>query len=71
MKILFASSEAVPFAASGGLADVVGSLPKAIKAKGHECCVVIPLYKAIKPELSSELEFVKNITVDVSWRKQF
>ena len=71
MKILFASSEAVPFAASGGLADVVGSLPKAIKAKGHECCVVIPLYKAIKPELSSELEFVKNITVDVSWRKQY
>ena len=32
MKILFAASEAVPFAASGGLADVAGSLPKAIKS---------------------------------------
>jgi len=43
MKILFAASEAVPFAASGGLADVIGSLPKAIKNKRHDCRVVIPL----------------------------
>ena len=47
MKILFAASEAVPFAASGGLADVAGSLPKAIASKGHECCVVIPKYRDI------------------------
>lgn len=71
MKILFAASEAVPFAASGGLADVVGSLPKAIAKKGHECAVVIPLYKAIKPEMREEMTFVTNITVDVSWRKQY
>lgn len=71
MKILFASSEAVPYAASGGLADVVGSLPKAISAKGHECAVVIPLYQSIKPELRGDMEFVTNITVDVSWRKQY
>ena len=36
MKILFAASEAVPFAASGGLADVIGSLPIAINEKGHD-----------------------------------
>lgn len=71
MKILFAASEAVPYAASGGLADVTGSLPKAISAQGHSCAVVIPLYKAIKPELREEMEFVTNITVDVSWRKQY
>ena len=71
MKILFAASEAVPFAASGGLADVVGSLPKAIKSKRHDCRVVIPLYKAIKPEFREEMVFVTNITVDVSWRKQY
>ncbi|MDE5769750.1 MAG: glycogen/starch synthase, partial [Oscillospiraceae bacterium] len=46
MNILFAASEAVPFAASGGLADVIGSLPNAIHNKGHECRVVIPLYKS-------------------------
>lgn len=71
MKILFTASEAVPYAASGGLADVVGSLPKAIQAAGHECCVVIPLYKSISPELREKMTFVKNITVDVSWRKQY
>lgn len=71
MNILFAASEAVPYAASGGLADVIGSLPKAIKGKGHECRIVIPLYKAIPDELRKRMKFVVNITVDVSWRKQY
>lgn len=71
MNILFAASEAVPFAASGGLADVVGSLPKSINAKGHQCSVVMPLYSAISKQMRSEMIFVNNITVDVSWRKQY
>ena len=71
MKILFAASEAVPFAASGGLADVIGSLPKAIKNKRHDCRVVIPLYKSVSPELREKMVFLTNITVDVSWRKQY
>lgn len=71
MKILFASSEAVPYAASGGLADVVGTLPKAIGSKGHDCSVVIPLYKSIKQELRDEMNLITTITVDVSWRKQY
>ena len=37
MNILFAASEALPYAASGGLADVAGSLPAAIVDKGHDC----------------------------------
>ena len=41
MRILYAASEALPFAASGGLADVAGSLPKALCAAGHETCVVM------------------------------
>lgn len=71
MKILFAASEAVPYAASGGLADVVGSLPKAISARDHDCRVVIPLYKSITPEFRRKMKFITNITVDVSWRKQY
>ena len=71
MNILFASSEAVPYVASGGLADVAGSLPKAVKVKGNECRIVIPLYKDISEELRREMKFIKNITVDVSWRKQY
>lgn len=71
MKILFAASEARPFAASGGLADVVGSLPKAISEKGHDCRIVMPLYSSIKQELRENMVFLTNITVDVSWRKQY
>ena len=45
MNILYCSSEALPFAASGGLADVAGSLPRAINEEGgHECRVVMPYY---------------------------
>ena len=73
MNILFAASEAVPFAASGGLADVAGSLPREISRKGHNCAVVMPLYSAITEDMRIQygLEFVTNITVDVSWRKQY
>ena len=71
MNILFAASEAVPYAASGGLADVVGSLPKKICAKGHDCRIVIPLYKATGEEFRKEMTQITTITVDVSWRKQY
>ena len=51
MKILYAASEALPYIASGGLADVAGSLPRALNEAGHDCRVVMPLYSAIKWEL--------------------
>jgi starch synthase len=56
MRILYVASEAVPFAKTGGLADVVGSLPKSIKELGHEAVVIIPRYRGIRvkePPLSS------------------
>ncbi len=71
MRILYTASEALPYAASGGLADVAGSLPAALVKAGHDCRVVLPLYKSIKPELRESLRFVKNFTVDVGWRKQY
>ena len=47
MKVLFASSEAYPFAMSGGLADVAGALPKALRKRFVGCRVVLPMYSTI------------------------
>src|SRR5260370_7903945 len=45
MNIVFAASECVPFSKTGGLADVVGALPKALAALGHAVSVYLPKYK--------------------------
>ncbi|MGN0592685.1 MAG: glycogen synthase GlgA [Ruminococcus sp.] len=71
MKILFAASEALPFAASGGLADVLGSLPAAIQQMDCDCRVVMPLYRSVKPEVRNQMTYLGDVTVDVSWRKQY
>ncbi len=49
MKIAFCASEGVPYSKTGGLADVVGALPQALAANGHEIQVFLPRYRATKP----------------------
>ena len=71
MKILYTASEALPFAASGGLADVAGSLPRALNEAGDDCRVVMPKYGTIKPELLDKLTFLTNFSVPVAWRNQY
>ncbi len=59
MKILYATSEAQPFAASGGLADVAGSLPKALVEEGQECIVVMPYYvNTIKDSQKEHIRYI-------------
>lgn len=71
MKVLYATSEARPFAASGGLADVAGSLPQAIRARLVGCRVVMPLYESVPQELRDEMRFVTSFSVPVAWRRQY
>ena len=72
MKILFAASECVPFVKTGGLADVVGALPKEIrKASGADVRVILPLYKAIGQKWRDQMEHVLYFYVNLGWRHQY
>lgn len=71
MKVLYVSSEARPFAASGGLADVAGSLPAALRQRLIGCRVVMPLYEDVAPELRENMKFITSLSVPVAWRRQY
>ncbi len=71
MKVLYIASEALPFAASGGLADVAGSLPKAMRNRLVGCRVVMPLYESIPQEMRENMKFLTSLSVPVAWRRQY
>ena len=71
MKVLYVASEALPFMASGGLGDVAGSLPQALRKRLIGCRVVMPLYDGIKQELKDAMTFITSISVPVAWRRQY
>lgn len=70
LKVLLVASESAPFIKSGGLGDVVGSLPKALRKKGVDVRVVIPRHRAIKDETMQDVEFKGEFDVHLQWRKQ-
>ncbi len=71
MKILYVTSEANPYAASGGLGDVLGALPKAVADSDpdSEVGVILPLYDTMKAEFRSKLIKVKDISFKYAWRE--
>ena len=71
MKVLFCTSEALPFAATGGLGDVAGSLPQALRLRLIGCRVVMPLYEDIPQELRDNMKFLTSLSVPVAWRRQY
>ena len=68
---MFIASEANPFVGTGGLADVIGSLPKALAKKGKfDVRVVVPLYKDFAYP-KDKLTFLGSFNVELSWRNQY
>ena len=71
-KILFVASECQPFVGTGGLGDVMGSLPKAVaKNPAFDVRVAVPLYSEIHKNFRSQMKFLGSVTVALSWRKQY
>lgn len=67
-KILFAASEAVPFIKTGGLADVVGSLPKAFNKEEFDVRVVLPKYRVIPEYFHQQMEYMTNFYINLAGR---
>ena len=70
MKITYVASECAPFAASGGLGDVMGALPRAIKELNdrYEISVIIPYYDSIRNSYGDRTEKIRDISFGLSWR---
>lgn len=73
MKILYVGGEALPYASTGGLGDVLGALPAALKAYSPEDDVrmVMPLHGKISPEWREKMTKVAEFTVQLAWRCQY
>ena len=71
MKVLFVASEAAPFIKTGGLADVMGALPKALQALGVEPALVIPNYEGVGEAYKNAMETVYEGSMDLSWLNQY
>lgn len=71
-KILFVGAEAMPFAATGGLGDVLGSLPAALAATGDaDVRVILPLYGQVSAEWRAQMKTEAVFTVHLAWRKLY
>lgn len=70
MRILYVTSEASPYCASGGLGDVMGALPKYVASASEDLDVevILPLYDTMKVEYKEKLELVADISFKLSWR---
>jgi len=70
-NILFVASEGVPFIKTGGLADVVGSLPKCVDKRYFDVRVMIPKYTCIPQELRDKMVYKTSFYMDFNWKNEY
>lgn len=70
-EVLFVASESVPFIKTGGLADVVGSLPKCFNKDEFDIRVIVPKYMCMKEEFKNQLRYITHFYMDLNWRSQY
>lgn len=71
-KILYIAGEALPFASSGGLGDVIGSLPIALsEQKEDDIRVILPLYGQVTEKYRKKMKFLGSKNIQLSWRNQY
>lgn len=70
-KILFVASESVPFIKTGGLADVVGSLPKYINKEEFDVRIMLPKYLALPESYKAQMKYLTHFYMDLAWRNQY
>ena len=71
LRVLIAASECVPFVKTGGLADVIGALPKQLKALGADVRVILPKFSAIPEEFKRRMTHICDFPVPLGWRSQY
>ena len=71
MNILYVTGEAAPFCKTGGLADVSGSLPVALAARGQHVAGILPLYDTLSRQWRHQMTFRRYIYVDLAWRHEY
>ena len=70
-KVLFVASECVPFIKTGGLADVVGSLPKYFNKDEFDVRVILPKYQCMREDFKHQLQYVTHFYMELNWRQQY
>lgn len=70
-KVLFVTSEAVPFIKTGGLADVAGSLPRYFDKENYDVRIILPKYVCMDERFKEQLRFATRFYVKLSWRSQY